>query len=73
MAAGIGAAFSGAAFYAYYDNRLAENERTVGRFVEGFDQQFSDAAGALGHPHGASLTRTGVLPILNGTPATEAA
>ena len=47
MATGIGAAFSGAAFYAYYDNRLAENERTVGRFVEGFDQQFSDAAGAL--------------------------
>jgi hypothetical protein len=47
MAAGIGAAFSGAAFYAYYDNRLAENERTVARFVEGFDQQFTDAAGAL--------------------------
>ncbi len=47
MAVGVGAAFSGAAFYAYYDNRLAENERTVARFVEGFDQQFSDAAGAL--------------------------
>ncbi|MEM7275394.1 MAG: serine protease [Actinomycetota bacterium] len=47
MAAGIGAAFSGAAFYAYYDDRLAENERTVARFVEGFDQQFTDASGAL--------------------------
>ncbi len=47
MATGIGAAFSGAAFYAYYDDRLAENERTVGRFVEGFDQQFSDAASSL--------------------------
>ncbi len=47
LAAGIGAAFSGAAFYAYYDDRLAENERTVARFVEGFDQQFTDAAGAL--------------------------
>ncbi|MEL6982362.1 MAG: serine protease [Actinomycetota bacterium] len=47
MATGIGAAFSGAAFYAYYDNRLAENERTVARFVEGFDQQFTDAAGSL--------------------------
>ncbi|MGI9599078.1 MAG: S1 family peptidase [Acidimicrobiales bacterium] len=46
-AAGIGAAFSGAAFYAYYDDRLAENERTVARFVEGFDQQFTDASGAL--------------------------
>ncbi len=47
MATGIGAAFSGAAFYAYYDDRLAENERTVARFVEGFDQQFTDAAGVL--------------------------
>ena len=47
MAAGVGAAFSGAAFYAYYDDRLADNERTVARFVEGFDQQFTDAAGAL--------------------------
>jgi S1-C subfamily serine protease len=47
LSAGVGAAFSGAAFYAYYDNRLAENERAVSRFVEGFDQQFSDAAGAL--------------------------
>ena len=47
MAVGVGAAFSGAAFYAYYDNRLAENERTVARFVEGFDQQFTDASGAL--------------------------
>lgn len=47
MSAGIGAAFAGAAFYAYYDDRLAENERTVARFVDGFDQQFSDAAGAL--------------------------
>lgn len=47
MSAGIGAAFSGAAFFAYYDDRLSENERTVARFVEGFDQQFTDASGAL--------------------------
>ena len=47
MAFGIGGAFSGAAFYAYYDDRLAENERTVARFVEGFDQQFTDAAASL--------------------------
>lgn len=47
MCVGIGAAFSGAAFYAYYDDRLAENERTVARFVQGFDAQFTDAAGAL--------------------------
>jgi S1-C subfamily serine protease len=47
LATAVGAAFSGAAFYAYYDDRLAENERTVARFVEGFDQQFTDAAAAL--------------------------
>ncbi len=44
---GVGAAFSGAAFYAYYDNRLAENEATVSRFVSTFDTQFADASGAL--------------------------
>ena len=44
---GVGSAFSGAAFYAYYDNRLADNERAVSRFVEGFDQQFTDATGAI--------------------------
>jgi S1-C subfamily serine protease len=44
---GIGSAFSGAAFYAYYDNRLAENEQAVSRFVEGFDQQFTDATSAI--------------------------
>ncbi|MGF1595661.1 MAG: trypsin-like peptidase domain-containing protein [Acidimicrobiales bacterium] len=47
LAFAVGAAFSGAAFYAYYDNRLAENEETVARFIEGFDQQFTDAAGAI--------------------------
>jgi hypothetical protein len=47
LSLGVGAAFSGAAFYAYYSNRLAENEQAVGRFVEGFDQQFTDAAGSL--------------------------
>ncbi len=44
---GVGAAFSGAAFYAYYDARLADNEQAVARFVDGFDQQFSDATGAI--------------------------
>ena len=47
LAFGVGAAFSGAAFYAYYDTRLAENEETVARFVEGFDQQFTDATGTI--------------------------
>jgi hypothetical protein len=47
MAFGIGAAFAGAGFYAYYDNRLAENERQIARFVDGFDEQFVDASTAL--------------------------
>ncbi|MFV0260126.1 MAG: serine protease [Acidimicrobiales bacterium] len=44
---GIGAAFAGAAFYAYYDARLAENEQTVSRFVDGFETQFDDATAAI--------------------------
>lgn len=47
MCVGIGAAFAGAGFYAFYDNRLAENERQVSRFVDGFDEQFNDASTAL--------------------------
>ena len=47
LASAVGVAFSGAAFYAYYDHRLAENEREVSRFVDGFDQQFNDATGAI--------------------------
>ncbi len=44
FAAGLGAAVAGSAFYAYYDNRLAENERTVAQFVERFDSQYVEAA-----------------------------
>ncbi len=44
FAAGLGAALSGSAFYAYYDHRLAENERTVAQFVERFDSQYVEAA-----------------------------
>jgi S1-C subfamily serine protease len=47
LAFGVGAAFAGAAFYAYYDNRLAEDEHEIARFVDGFDEQFTDASGAL--------------------------
>ncbi|MFV0525333.1 MAG: serine protease [Acidimicrobiales bacterium] len=43
----MGAAFAGAAFYAYYDARLAENEQTVSRFVDGFETQFNDATAAI--------------------------
>lgn len=47
LCAGIGAAFAGAAFYAYYDDRLAQNEAQVATFVDGFETQFNDAAGAI--------------------------
>ncbi len=47
LSAGIGSAFSGAAFYAYYDDRLAQNEAQVATFVDGFETQFTDAAGAI--------------------------
>lgn len=47
LAFAVGIGFSGAAFYAYYDDRLAENERQITSFVDGFDEQFADATGAL--------------------------
>lgn len=55
MSLGIGAAFAGAAFYAYYDNRLAANEAEITRFVDGFDQQFVDASDSLNDLRAASL------------------
>ncbi len=47
LAFAVGVGLSGAAFYAYYDNRLAQNEQEVARFVDGFDQQFTDASDAI--------------------------
>ncbi len=65
MMLGIGAAFSGAAFYAYYDDRLATNEAEVARFVEGFDQQFDAAAGSLDRLRDESVEqiRAELLPL----------
>ncbi len=57
MCIGIGAAFAGAGFYAYYDNRLAENEQEVSRFVDGFDRQFTQASGALDELRSESITQ----------------
>lgn len=54
---GVGAAFAGAGFYAYYDNRLAENEEEVSRFVDGFDRQFTEASGALDELRSESITQ----------------
>jgi S1-C subfamily serine protease len=43
LAAALGAAFSGAVLYAYYDYRLNKNEDRVERFVRGFDTRFKRA------------------------------
>ncbi|NNE94583.1 MAG: trypsin-like peptidase domain-containing protein [Acidimicrobiales bacterium] len=51
----VGAAFAGAGFYAYYDNRLAANEQEIARFVDGFDDQFVDASEALNQLRADSL------------------
>jgi S1-C subfamily serine protease len=43
LAAALGAGFSGAALYAYYDYRLNKNEDRVDAFVRGFDTRFKRA------------------------------
>ncbi len=55
LAFAVGLGGSGAAFYAYYDDRLAENEREITSFVEGFDEQFTDATGALEETRSSSI------------------
>lgn len=47
LSLGLGAAVSGAAFYAYYDDRLAQSEEQVNAYVEGFDAQFGNAASQI--------------------------
>ena len=42
-ALGVGAAFSGAAFYAYYDWRASESEAQSLAFAQGFEQTFTGA------------------------------
>lgn len=65
MSAGIGAGFAGAGFYAYYDDRLAENEAQVAGFVETFDTQFSNSALAIEGQRDAALedVRAELLPL----------
>jgi len=67
LCSAIGVAFSGAAFYAYYDNRLTENEEAVVKFVDGFDKQFNDAAGALDQIRSSSIEqiRDEMAPVEN--------
>lgn len=40
---GVGSAFAGAALYAYYDNRLTENEARVNEFATGFENNYNAA------------------------------
>lgn len=40
---GVGSAFAGAALYAYYDNRLTENEARVTEFATGFENNYNAA------------------------------
>ena len=43
LAAAVGAAASGTAFYAYYDHRLATSERRTAEYLSGFDERFRRA------------------------------
>ena len=43
LSTAIGAAFSGAVMYAYYDYRLTQNEKRIESFTNGFDQRFKTA------------------------------
>ena len=47
LALGVGAAFAGAALYAYYDYRQTQNETRVDAFADGFEKQYSAALGQL--------------------------
>ena len=43
LATSMGAAFSGAVLYAYYDYRLNQNEKRIEGFTTGFDERFKTA------------------------------
>jgi S1-C subfamily serine protease len=47
LAAAVGAAFSGAVLYAYYDYRLTQNEARTKDFVGTFDQRFKRATDTI--------------------------
>lgn len=47
VALGVGAAFSGAAFYAYYDWRTSQSEAQSKAFAEGFEATFAGATEQL--------------------------
>lgn len=43
LAASVGAAFSGAVLYSYYEYRLTKNERSAAQFAASFDERFKTA------------------------------
>ena len=47
LAASIGAAFSGAVLYAYYEYKIDQNEKKVAGFIEGFDERFKTATDTI--------------------------
>jgi len=48
LSAAIGAAFSGTVLYAYYEYRLDTNERSIDRYVTGFDERLDTAKKIIG-------------------------
>ncbi|MFN0028637.1 MAG: serine protease [Acidimicrobiales bacterium] len=56
MAMGVGAAFSGASFYAYYDWRTTKNEAELSTFAEGFQQTFTGAQEQLEMTRNQAIT-----------------
>lgn len=47
LATAVGAAFSGAVLYAYYDYRLTQNEKRIESFTAGFDKRFQTATDSI--------------------------
>src|SRR3954462_8503635 len=43
LAAALGAAFSGAVLYAYYEYRLDTNTKSIDQYVKGFDKRLDTA------------------------------
>jgi len=55
LAAAIGAAFSGALLYAYYDWRLSTNEDRVGVLAESLQQRLTDAGASIDEAQAQAL------------------
>ena len=65
LATSIGAAFSGAVLYAYYDYRLSQNEKRIESFTSGFDERFQTALDTIASETDAAKAevRTELEPI----------